>query len=367
MRHATHVFRGLLAALAAALAAASVHAQTRWVDTAVPKAGTRAQFFGITVPSAGQALAVGAYNPGETPTQVLTRPHAQWWNGSAWQALPVPLSPVFTNQAVRLSAAASTADGLAWAVGYVENPASLDSRTLAYQWDGGQWLQVPTPNPGEPGTGNRLHAVIGSPGGTAWAAGEAGYPARSLMLRWTDGSWQQVATPDLGPLRALAADGGTVWAAGGRRLMSDPGSGWAELPAPPLPTGAQALGLTGIAVEGGRVWVVGIAWRPQGDGLVSGPYAAFLAGSEWTVVVGVPAGNGLTAVSATDGIVRATSTDGRIVRLTASGATEERTPRSVRSTRRLDALAVDAAGRAWAAGTLYDRKGTPRGAALTTP
>jgi len=59
-----------LATTGAAAAAATV----AWGTTTSAPAGTRAQLFGVAAASASDVLAVGGYNPGETPTAVLTRP-----------------------------------------------------------------------------------------------------------------------------------------------------------------------------------------------------------------------------------------------------------------------------------------------------
>jgi hypothetical protein len=347
-------------------ASATSTAEPAWGTLSVPAIGSRAQFFGSTVAAPGQALAVGAYNPGETPSQVLTRPHAQHWNGLMWQATAIPLGQVYPNQSARLAGASSDGDGQAWAVGYVEDVGSLSSRTLAYRWDGGQWLAVPTPNPGPAGTANRLHAVLGGPSDTAWAVGEAGYPARSLLLRWNGNAWRELPVPDLGPLRALTGDDSALWAAGERQVMrSIAGRRWTPLPAPPVPASATQIQIAGIAAQGTRLWIVGAAWRQQGEGLVAGPYAAHWTGGGWTLLSSLPTAGPLQAVVAASGQVRATSTSGNILRLEPAGAQAEVTPAI--GALRLETIAADTDGRTWAAGTLYDEQGTPRAATLTAP
>jgi hypothetical protein len=341
-----------LMVLAAALPAAG--GEMAWGTTTSAPAGTRAELFGIAAAAPDDIWAVGGYNPGQPPTAVLTRPYAEHWDGSAWSATPVPLGQVFTSQLVKLRGAAAIGPGDAWTVGHVDDVGSLAAFTLAYRWDGNQWNRVATPNPAPPGQGDRLTAVVARSAGEAWAVGSSRYPQQSLVLRWSGTQWQLQATPDIGALVAVSADDDAkVVASGARRLMMTHGDGqWTLLPDPPEPYPPGALQLSGVALKGGRAWVVGSVARALGDGIVFGPYVAALKDGAWTQVNVVDAGAAsLTGVAASALGVWATSVDGQAYKLTTSGAMRQVMP--PRHAAALNAVTTDPLGQPWAAGTRY--------------
>jgi hypothetical protein len=345
---ARHRVAGLVL-LAATLPAAA--AEMAWGTTTSAPAGTRAELFGIAAAAPDDIWAVGGYNPGQPPTAVLTRPYAEHWDGSAWSATPVPLGQVFTSQLVKLRGAAAIGPGDAWAVGHVDDVGSLAALTLAYRWDGSQWNRVATPNPAPPGEGDRLTAVAARGASEAWAVGSSGYPQRSLVLRWDGTQWLLQATPDIGALVAVSASDAKVVATGARRLMQTHGDGqWTLVPDPPEPNPPGALQLTGVALKGGRTWVVGSVARVQGEGIVFGPYAAALKDGAWTPVNVADAG-ALTGVAASAFGVWATSFDGQAYKLTTSGAMRQVMP--PRHAAALNAVTIDPLGHPWAAGTRY--------------
>jgi hypothetical protein len=350
MSGARHGVTGLVL-LAAALPAAA--AEMAWGTTTSAPAGTRAELFGIAAAAADDIWAVGGYNPGQPPTAVLTRPYAEHWDGSAWSATPVPLGQVFTSQLVKLRGAAAIGPGDAWAVGHVDDVASLAAFTLAYRWDGNQWNRVATPNPAPPGQGDRLTAVVARSAGDAWAVGSSRYPQQSLVLRWDGTQWLLQATPDIGALVAVSDNGAEVVATGARRLMQTGGDGqWTLLPDPPEPYPAGALQLSGVAMKGGRTWVVGSVARAQGDGIVFGPYVAALKDGAWMRVNVVDAGAAsLTGVAASALGVWSTSVDGQAYKLSTGGATRQVMPPRHAAT--LNAVTTDPLGHPWAAGTRH--------------
>lgn len=81
-------------AVLAAGPAGAASTTVAWGTTNSAPAGTLAGLFGVAASSSSDVLAVGGYNPGESPTAVLTRPYAEHWNGSGWSATTVPLAPV---------------------------------------------------------------------------------------------------------------------------------------------------------------------------------------------------------------------------------------------------------------------------------
>src|SRR5215470_7582910 len=135
-------------------AAAAASATVAWGTTTSAPAGTLADLFGVAASSSSDVLAVGGYNPGESPTALLTRPYAENWNGSGWSATTVPLAPVYSGgQTAHLIGVAEVAAGDGWAVGTVADPSSLASQTLAYHWGGSTWQRVSTPDPTGPAQG----------------------------------------------------------------------------------------------------------------------------------------------------------------------------------------------------------------------
>lgn len=345
----------MLLAAGAALGPASA-AEIAWGTTTSAPAGTRAELFGIAAAAPDDVWAVGGFNPGQPPTAVLIRPYAEHWDGTAWAATPVPLGQVFASQLVNLRSATAISPGDAWAVGHVDDISSLAARTLAYRWDGSQWHRVPTPNPAPPDEGDRLTGVVARGADEAWAVGSTRFPGRSLVLRWDGAQWLAQATPNIGGLVGVTASDTAITATGLTRLMQTrDGITWKLLPDPPPPQ-VGSLQLAGVAAKGGRLWVVGAVARPYGDGVVFSPYVATLKQSVWTPVNVADAGAGpMTGVAASSDAVWATSSDGRTFKLTLAAAVRQVGP--LPSEASLHAVAVDALGQPWAAGTTYDADG----------
>lgn len=360
MRGASSVMLGLLVALSVPPAAAEV----AWGTTASAASGSRAEMFGVAAASQADVWAVGGFNPGLPPTAVLTQLYAEHWDGSRWTATPVPLAPTYATQGARLSAAAAIGPGAAWAVGHVDDLGSLASQTLAYRWDGANWIAVPTPNPGGAKRGNHLHAVASRAAGDAWAVGDSGYPARSLVLQWNGSAWAVAKAPNIGSLVAVTIDKMGVWAASATRVMQFDGSSWKTLPPPPPPASEGALQLAGIARGDGRLWVVGTQLIPYFEGYLYRPYAAYWQQAQWTVVSSIAAGSGLSAVVARGAMVRASSSEGGIFNLDVGGARREVTPAP--GPVQLNAITADRTGLAWSVGTRYD-SGTPAPAIYNAP
>jgi hypothetical protein len=78
-----------------------------WGTTSSAAAGARAELFGVGAAAPGDVWAVGGYNPGRSPSLVLTSPYAEHWRGTAWTATRVPLSAVYPSarQAAQLEGA----------------------------------------------------------------------------------------------------------------------------------------------------------------------------------------------------------------------------------------------------------------------
>ena len=319
-----------------------------WGTTSSAAAGALGQLFGVAAASHTDVLAVGGFNPGETPTTVLTRPYAEHWTGAAWSATGVPLGQVYPSgqQAAQLNGVTEPALGNGWAVGTVSDTSSLASQTLAVHWDGTAWTRSPTPDPAGPALPNQLNAVAARAVGDVWAVGGDGYnPARSLVLHWNGGTWRQVKVPNIGTLYAVAVAPGRVWIAGGNQVEQINGAAWTKLPAPPV-TAQTSVVLTGLADTAAGLWAVGTLDFSCGEGQVcTGSYAALWNGRTWTVA---PAGGGtgLSGVVAAGSQVLATFQTG-VLRLSLTGATVQVTPAGPSQ---LTAIAADPAGNPWAVG-----------------
>jgi hypothetical protein len=332
-------------------------AEAAWGTTRSAPAGTLAQMFGVEVIAPDDVWAVGAYNPGEPPTAVLTRPYAQHWDGSAWTQTPVPLDKRFESQSSRLAGVSGVAGNDVWAVGHVDDISSLAARTLAYRWDGSAWIRVPTPNPSPPELGDRLNAVTSVSPTDAWAVGSSGgVPGHSLVLRWDGAQWLQQEAPDIGELSAVVHDGKGVWAAGIRRVMRFvEGRGWRVLPALPVPPPDGGLQLSGLAHGAGRLWAVGTIAREVGEWIFFTGFAAYWSDDSgapgWTHVPTAGQVTWLTGVTAIGQKVWASSFEGRVLRLTPQDAVREVTP--VQETVSLNAINADPSGNRWAVGLQY--------------
>lgn len=352
--------------------AAAASSTVAWGTTTSAPSGARAELFGVAVAAAapGDALAVGGYNPGAPPTAVLTTPYAEHWNGTAWAATPVPLTPVYPHsQNAQLEGITVTGPSDGWAVGHVDNVASLASQTLAYHWNGTSWSRSRTPNPAGPTLGNHLYAVAARSASDVWAVGDGGnYPPSSLVLHWNGSIWQQAAAPGIGSLHAVAVDPGQVWAASYASVAQFNGTSWTTLPAPPVVSGS--LQLAGLAHSSAGLWAVGTLLIASGEGYRYDPYAALWNGTGWTVIpesgssgFTATGSTGYSGVTAAGSTVLATTGTG-VDRLALSGATAQVTPAGAAA--QLTAVAAGPAGDAWAVGWTATA-GTVRPAIINAP
>jgi hypothetical protein len=343
----------------AASPAAAASAPVAWGTTTSAPAGTLGNLFGVAASSPSDVLAVGGYNPGESPTALLTRPYAEHWDGSRWTATTVPLAQVYPAQAAQLNGVAEVAAGDGWAVGTVSDPSSSASRTLAYHWNGSTWQRASTPNPGGPSQGNELAAVAARASNDVWAAGGAGaYPEASLVLHWNGSTWAQVRVPSIGALDAVTVTSASVWVAAGNKVERFTGSAWTALPALP-----PNVGIAGLAHTAAGLWAVGEQSFVCGEGgTCTSSYAALWNGSAWTAA---PAGGGtgLSGVAATGPAVLATGGTG-VWQLSTTAATPQVIP--TQNPPQLTAIGADPAGHPWAAGSAY-AQGTTVPAIINAP
>ena len=342
----------------AAGAATAASATVAWGTTTSAPAGTRADLFGVAASSSSDVLAVGGYNPGESPTALLTRPYAEHWNGSGWAATTVPLASVYSPQTAQLNGVAAVAAGDGWAVGTVADPSSLASRTLAYHWNGSTWQRVSTPNPAGRSQGNELAAVAARATNDVWAAGGAGgYPEASLVLHWNGSTWAQVPVPSIGALDAVTVTSASVWVASGNKVEQFNGSAWTSLPALP-----GDVSIAGLAHTAAGLWAAGYQSFVCGEGgTCTSSYAALWNGSTWTTV---PAGGTeLSGVVAAGSAVLATGGTG-VWQLSTTAATPQIIP--AQNPPQLTAIGADPVGHPWAVGSAYVQ-GTTAPAIINAP
>jgi len=350
------------AGLGSAGAAAASSQTVAWGTTSSAPAGALGQLFGVAAASSTDVLAVGGYNPGETPTAVLTRPYAEHRTGAGWTATSVPLGSVYpSSQAAQLNGVTEPAPGNGWAVGTVSDLSSGSgaSQTLGFHWNGAAWTRSPTPDPAGPAQPNQLTAVAARATNDVWAAGSDNFPEASLVLHFNGSAWSQVSVPNIGSLDAVAVAPGRVWVAGGDHVEQFDGTTWTK-----LPTAPSSPVITGLAHTLAGLWAVGYVGFSCGEGGVcTDSWAALWNGMTWTMAPGV-GGTELSGVTAAGSQVLATSQT-QVWRLGLTGATVQVTPAL---DGQLTAITADPAGNPWAVGSkITNAQGTDQPAIINAP
>jgi hypothetical protein len=195
------------------------------------------------------------------------------WEGITWTATYLSMNAV-------LRSVTAVGPGDVWAVGYQYNPADTDGDfTLTMHFDGASWTEFPSPNPLKvhPQDQNWLTSVSAVGSDDVWAVGrygdhDGGPLDDTLVEHWDGVQWTQIASFDPGgsgeddDLWAVAAVGfDDVWAVG-TFGNSDPdlfalaehwdGVSWTQVPMNPpigrlLGVAAEPTG-TGISATGDR-------------------------------------------------------------------------------------------------------------------
>jgi hypothetical protein len=170
------------------------------------------------VPTPGPALA-------ELLCVVVTGPSTAWaggqigddanpsanlllrWNGSVWKSVPSPMQGADRG----VFGLAAGPSGTLLAVGNYVSPKTGNSTPLSMVWNGKTWRAVSVP-----GAVSGLGNVGSSPGGTAWAVGNASNGTG--MLRWTGKAWSEVKSPQVATQDYLygvaASSASNAWAVG---------------------------------------------------------------------------------------------------------------------------------------------------------
>jgi hypothetical protein len=171
---------------------ASASACVSWTGTQppAPTSPPHFKFRGVTVLSRCNAWTVGGYS---TLTNDLTL--IDHWNGSEWKQVASP-NPGSRNG---LGGVAAVSASNIWAVGGYYSPTAAAGKTLILHWNGTAWKKVASPSPGS--IGNFLSGVAAVSASNAWAVGgyTSGTGYQTLILHWNGTAWKKVASPSPSP------------------------------------------------------------------------------------------------------------------------------------------------------------------------
>ena len=233
------------------------------ISTPHPLPGAHGSLKGVGAVSANDVWAVG-----DSPTGPLT----MHWDGTQWTVVPSLLlantyRPSTGNAPGSydnsLFAVGGVASNDVWAVG------TRNGLTWALHWNGAQWSQVSTPNPG---TANSLNAITVIASNDIWAVGHRGFyqsPIGAIALHWNGSTWTVVPTPagNFGLFGVTATAANAVWAVGidhqgqytnDALILGWNGAQWTRVPSP-NPTYASRDELFAVAASAsGEVWAVGM-------------------------------------------------------------------------------------------------------------
>jgi len=215
-------------------------------------AGTFSQFRAVRAASTNDVWAVGSSFSNATGFQTLI----EHWNGTQWSQVTSP-NPGGSSTNNTLTGLAVTSTSNAWAVG-TSSTATAD-HTLILRWNGTQWSQVTSPTP----DGNdQLRSASATSASNAWAVGASTDGSKTLILHWNGTSWNQVTSPSPTGSNNLfgvaATSASNAWAVGftgpGTLILAWNGKKWAKVPSP---AGDQLNSV--YAISASNAWAVGDA------------------------------------------------------------------------------------------------------------
>jgi hypothetical protein len=168
-----------------------------------------------------------------------------------------------SNTSNTLAAVAVVSASDVWAVGYAGDGDAITSLTA--HWDGRNWTQIPSPNPGHR---NILSGVYAVGAAEAWAVGNADSDA--LLLHYQAGTWTPMPGPGTGLLNAVRGTAGNdVWAVGEvdaataqALILHWDGTNWSRSPVPVLDNNSVLYGVSPRAPD--DAWAVGTTWAGSG-------------------------------------------------------------------------------------------------------
>jgi alpha-tubulin suppressor-like RCC1 family protein len=263
----------------------------------------------VSAATATDAWAVGAGALG------TGKPLAERWNGSAWTIAQVAAGP---EAASSLNGVDDLSPTDAWAVGETESSDGTDERALIENWNGSDWVVVPSPEPETgPGAFDELDAVSGASPDDLWAVGSFsdGENFIALLLEhWNGTTWTFFAPPTEASTQfgeavtVVSAD--DAWAVGdtegGTVSAHFNGTRWTQVATPILAIGASPENiLSGVTNAGADdIWASGYE---NNDSInLATPYLLHWTGKAWALRKVPTAGSegsrlfGVTALSATD-------------------------------------------------------------------
>ncbi len=169
---------------------------SKW-SRASTKLGNGVALTGVATTSKGTAWAIG------NATGMIYGTVAHW-NGKTWNWLKsFPVQGLYHG----LYGIAAGPGGIGFAVGYNGNVP--ETPAISMKWTGKAWVKATVDAP----EGSGLNAVTFAPGGTAWAAGEAG--SHPMILKWNGKEWTRVTGPSSGWIDGLGFSAASYgWAVG---------------------------------------------------------------------------------------------------------------------------------------------------------
>lgn len=259
---------------------------SKWSQVTTPNPGGTAstsssRLFGVRCKAANDCWAVGEYlKSGAFLNEALH------WNGSKWSMVPTPMpGGNVSGDLNELFDVVCPATTDCWAAGqYGSNGGTLNQ---VLHWNGTKWSKVTAPNPGGTGSSdiNVLDSVRCTASSNCWTVGEAGTFGTSFLvfneaLHWNGTNWSQVTTPnpggtatgDFSDLTAVSCTSATnCWADGSygsqgstgntlNQALHWDGGNWTLAPTPdPDGTGEGASnGLVGLScTSAANCWAVG--------------------------------------------------------------------------------------------------------------
>jgi hypothetical protein len=162
---------------------------TKWKNVPSPTPDGASALEGVSAVSPADAWADG-------PSNGSSEPFVLRWNGTSWTQATTPT----VGGPADLDALNADSSADAWAVGSYGNGTGLGQGSLALHWNGTDWTQVASPNPGGTGTGDYtlLNGASAVSPTDAWAVGDYGtYNGvfHTLILQWNGINWTRVTAP----------------------------------------------------------------------------------------------------------------------------------------------------------------------------
>lgn len=231
--HAGWLGRRILSALTAALVMAgiftavqggtSASASVNWTSVPPVNPGDHDYLSAVTVLSPSNVWAVGTWAPDDIFYSLI-----EHWNGTEWTQVPSPNPGGWASEPYLTGVRGVSATDI-WAVGAYDDSTTDSRRTLILHWNGTAWTQVPSPNPVNTHGFNVLDGVTAPSSGNAWAVG----------------SYQ--------PYTSGSAD--TSGSVGKSLVLHWNGTAWKQV-ASPNP-GTRANELTAVGASSASAWAVG--------------------------------------------------------------------------------------------------------------